>query len=716
MEYLKLNITLLKCASNTTVFDEVSSEDITYNTDETTEARDPLIKNVLGENLFSSLQSLFQLDQELESVEDLPQVRTRFEGTPEKQECDYIVSTHEFSFTLFTLLMVCLSLTTACICILSVKFLWKQWKRGIVICQGSKPKQSIPRIRPLVTLKPVTDGNTPTNPTVESSGKNVVNVNLHYSVCKTCPGKRSDTDLLKFLEDTTSKLFSKLDRLLLKGATSTDQTQSTFATPRLARRSLVRRQRVGSSPMLTSGASTDDQDHNTEEKSKTWSQFKQFAQSMGWNTLRKFEVDESSLNRSSQKLLQYYHRMTTLSMDNLQATALVVNYTLYLIKTELENMNGHNTNVCRFLNFIPIGSNKYGTKVSRVNACEFFMVLQLPFPVKGAIHELSDERNQIPAGMFAMYIDNQQTETGSEKKMLVSCDIGNEKLQCVSSVQFFKTAEDLIDSCLFNLHARLRSAMDKLPFTVKRAQTSLLQLILDSKAIVGLGEPEVKVSLIPVVAIVTEGMYQSPVLFATPRMDEGEPKWPAGTSSNVINPNTLWSLRYNDYEETFLNGLDRKFKESGIEPCHSVCLIILKALLTACDRRNLLDRGMLPSYHIETVMKFLLLESEPEQWTFDQLADRFSDIIHFLEEAYTNGRLPAFFMNNQHLNKKMGQVGTNPLLTRKRQQNLLAESSRERLEKCLSYMKERIREVGLVDCVREEYSPDMWEYEFFLFN
>lgn len=73
-------------------------------------------------------------------------------------------------------------------------------------------------------------------------------------------------------------------------------------------------------------------------------------------------------------------------------------------------------------------------------------------------------------------------------------------------------------------------------------------------------------------------------------------------------------------------------------------------------------------------------------------------------------------MNNPHLIKKMPCVAGNSLLTSKKQQNLLSDMTQEGLNKCLEYLKDRLREVGLADCVKEEYSPDMWEYEFFLFN
>ncbi|XP_052794094.1 uncharacterized protein LOC128227512 [Mya arenaria] len=724
MDYIKFNLTLFRCEDSSKL--EISPTLETSKDDVVTvvSSEAHVIKNVLGDDLYSSLRTFFRFEGQNEAesdfepeIEDIQQNHVELQKDP----CSDIISSVELYLTWNTVIVIISVLIGLVFFVL-------------LACQSRRIfKALISRYKHSSQVE-YTDINQDSTVFVSNDHEGLQTCDLASSLAQQTDDIHKaagvklfyqpyirpktglvETDLSKFLEETTAKLFSKLDRLLLKGGTA-DQTQSALATPRLARRTLVRRQRVGSSPMLSNTATLQENDSGTGQRSKTWQQFRMFESLMGWNLSRQFSFDETNSGRSSMKLMQFFQRISSLTEDHIRASSLVVNYVLYLVKCELENIGAIHSDVYRFVKFIPSGSTKYGTKVSRVNTCDFLMLLQSPLKLDGAIHEVNCDHQLVPPGMVVITLDKDATVKGSQRDMVIHCDINGDTLQCLSSKHLLKFSEEVIDICIQNLYTRWRSDMDKLPFTVKRSTTAQLQLSIDTRAIVGLGEAEVKVDLIPVVAMATEGPLQSPLLYGTPRMEDSEPKTPLGSNSGFVNPNCLWKVRYDDFDSAFAVAVDRRNAESYNQSCNKVCLMIVKAILTACDRKNLLDRGIFPSYHVETVMNFLLSESEPFQWAPDCLADRFSDTVHFLQQSYTNGRLPAFFMNNQHLNKKMPQVGGNKLLTRRRQHNLLAETSCEGREKCLVYMKERIREVGLTDCLNEEYSPDMWEYEFFLFN
>ncbi|KAH3781817.1 uncharacterized protein LOC127841765 [Dreissena polymorpha] len=734
MEYMKLNISLFRCHDKKvggSMYD-FSHMDHAFNTETNDDtAKDPLIKNVLGENLYSSFQTLFGYHEENTKSRMSATVRTREEAV---NPCERIVSTFEVTFNPEYVWLWCLSLAVIGVLLLIIVFIiMPKIKRRLTELKGKSKENEMPNdvkeqmgvIETISTVNIVPVNSSisivPLNSSVSveenstksklESSKSSKPIKVYY---KPYTGKRptlSETDIHTVLEETTGKLISKLDRLLLKGASSLDQTQSSIATPRLARHTLVRRQRVGSSPILLPGQS-DESVGNTVGKSKSWKEFNAFHNDMQINRTKDFNFPMDALDVSSQKLVQYFHRVCPIDENILEATSLISSYALFLLKSELENMTGQSSSMYRFLKFLPTGSNKYGTKVSRINSLDFLMVVQLPFKVEEMYFE-SKSSPQISPGMIVLSCDKDSTRKASERSGLTQCEIDGNVVQCISAKRFLQGAEELVVSCLQNLYTRIRSDMDKLPITIKRSPTANLQVTIDSRAIVGLGEPEIKVNIVPVVSLVTGSLYQTPVLFATPRCEENELK--PSSENKALCHDCFWKVLCEDFEWIFIDHINRLQSEHG-NMCHEMCLMILKALLTDCGRKNLLDRGMFQSRHISTVLYLLLLESEPEQWAFNKLADRFSDILHFLQEAYKTGLLPAFFFNNQHLANKMAAVAGNPVLMRKGQLNLLADVRRDSLEKCLVYMKDRIREAGLTDCVKEEYSPDMWEYEFFLFN
>lgn len=716
MELVKLNISLFLCHMTTSPQIVIIEDDSTRDTgsddiDPPKTVRGPLIKNVLGDNLYSSLHNLFHAS----AIEDTEQFEDNETKSSEPSDpCDYSLSSVELSLTKEGI-FVCVTLLVFVVI-------------AILVCHKSK-RFFISRFAKFKKKQPVKDKDKIDNGEVtesclEETDVSKVDVNSEIGssrsetphqeslkLFQTIQSKRMqhffETDISKFLDETTNRLFSKLDRLLLKGSSSLDQTQSAIATPRLARRPISRRQRVGSSPSLPIQTASSDTSSNNTEKTMSWEQLKHYYFTLGLAAPRSLYVDANVLNRSSQKLVHYYQRVCPISRDTWKATVLIVNFVLYLIKSELENIAGKSSSPYRFLKFECTDSSKFGTKVTRVSKFEVVMHVQMPFSTDFVIHDAES----IPSGFVVLASDKH----GLDSDMGMMMDINGQKAFCLSSKHCLRGVEELIDECLQSLHSQTRTAMDRLPFHIRKAPVPELTLNVDTRALVGLGETDIKISVTPVVSLVTDGVFQMPLLYAAP-----VPEWYESDFRSVnhktVRPEFLWKLRYDDYETAFCDGIERNMLTANVKSCFPMCLMILKAVLTGCNRNSLLDRGVLPESHISNVLYFLLLESEPRQWTYDKLGDRFSDVVHFIRDAYTNGRLPNFFMNNPHLTGKMPSAARNVLLKRKRQENLLADWTRENLEKCLDYLKDRLREVGLADCIHEEYSTDMWEYEFFLFN
>jgi hypothetical protein len=57
-----------------------------------------------------------------------------------------------------------------------------------------------------------------------------------------------------------------------------------------------------------------------------------------------------------------------------------------------------------------------------------------------------------------------------------------------------------------------------------------------------------------------------------------------------------------------------------------------------------------------------------------------------------------------------------PLLTCGRQENLFANLGTDAAETILAFIEARLQETGLKRCLKDEYSTEMWEYEFFIFG
>ena len=530
------------------------------------------------------------------------------------------------------------------------------------------------------------------------------------------PIKSLDTS--EFLRNATDKLYSELDKLLLKNVNDRSTTQLALSTPRLARRA-DRRGRVGSSPSLPVADQQttldDSQTVDTKEKIQAWNELKIFGREMNWLEPHTLNIDETKLGRSGLRLLHYFHRVCPIKSDQWDASVLLSNFTLLLLKKELEGLTSKIGYKCTLLN--ATGSAKNGTRVCKPNQFDVFMEMQPPNDIVPISVIEKSKSESIPPGRFLLTCQLRKRSVHVSSTM-ISKAMKKIELEgvvpqfCLSSKEMARSAEELIENCLQTLYSK---HVDRLPFQIKRAVVPNLVLSLDTKNLVGIGIPEIKINLIPVILLPFEGWYQPVKIYASPLMEMHEYKH-RPENPNVICPDYFWHVAFGDVNEMFQMGIQNRMRYAGIHSCHLLCLMILKSLLTGGVKSSLLDRGEYQTLHISTCLNFLLLESQPEQWRFDQLVHRFSDCVHFLRDSFTNGRLPNFFINNPYFIEKMPFIRTLPLLIRKRQENLLSDMRAEALEKCVRFLDESLRESGLAECVQPDYSHDIWEYEFFVFN
>ncbi|XP_060564308.1 uncharacterized protein LOC132723575 [Ruditapes philippinarum] len=726
-EYLKVNVSIYKCEiyERSAKYKEATQNSFQHESmTQTDTSKPPLLKNVLGENLFSSLQGLLGLNKNEGDSSSI---------ASETADPCYVIESVEVQVSVAEICLWALLLFVTTLLIIFAIVLVRKCvsviKCRLKIRREKKVKEKVKDIvtevnKEVVKEKERDDSDAEVTNLVDDNDDHDVNkeiektkskgVYLSYQSRVFNDAAVGSSNLITFLDHTTDKLFKKLDKLLLRGlADGQSLSQTCPATPRLARRNFNRRPRIGSSPMLQSltDAATDDNSESKEsaEQERAWQEYKTFSESLQWKFPFVNVTDSSSLNRPSQKLLAYFHRVCPIPRNMWKTSCLVTDYVLFLISQELDTIESKAG--YRFIQFVGEGSCRNGTKVARPNHVDILMVVQPP-----VVPDLvfGNSENGIPPGMVAVSV-NSTKYSAYDKKIVSNLEIDGSYKPCLSAKDFSQASEWLIEESLHSLYTKSRSAMDRLPFQVKGAPTATLTLNIKTRALVGFGDTDIKVQITPVLPLPMNGWYQMPMLYATPTDASYEYKQ-RSDRKQPVNPDLLWQIRTSEFETVFSLGINSMMRHAKVNSCHVVCLMVLKSLLTGCSKNNLLDRGVLPSNHISTVLNFLLLESAPSQWTFEKLGDRFSDAIHFLRSAYNCNRLPHFFVNNPHLISKMPSVAENKMLAQTRQKNLLADIKSENLEKRLEYLETCLRETGLADCVKEEFSNDMWEFEFFLFN
>ena len=689
---------------------------------EPSNTKSALLENIMGERLFTYIGDIFLQKREVEEPLERNHCHLIHEFKYEEDLSDRLV------FGTFGLILVSIIMVIVILCMLKrvAKKIYSH-KRKVTIVK----KTLISENKTTVTEKgkaqtsAVVSENTFSD-TVDAPPKDIEKysgISLAYQLNISSFHSQIPVKTLTsadFLSNATDKLYAELDKLLLKNANDKSTAQLALSTPRLARR-VDRRGRIGSSPSLTVAdhrPTVDDLSLDSKEKIEAWRELKVFTREMDWLEPYSVNVDETKLDRPGQRLLHYFHRVCPINVDQWEASVLIANFALFLLDKELKGLKSKLGYKCTGLK--STGSAKLGSKISKSNEFDVFMEVQPPDDIVPASVVEQAKSECIPPGRFLLSGKLRERSVNISSTM-VSKTVKRIDLEGIAS-QFYLSskemataAEELTDTCLQTLYSKLRSHVDRLPFQMKRAIVPNLVVSLDTKTLVGIGIPEIKINLIPVIRLPFGGWYQSVKLYATPILEVHEYKHRPETS-NVICPDYFWQVAFGDINEIFQICVNDRMKHAGIDSCHMVCLMILKALLTGSVKGSLLDRGEHKTLHLSTCLNFLLLESQPEQWRFDQLVNRFSDCVHFLRDSFSNGRLPNFFINNPYLIEKMPFIRDLSLLSRKRQENLLSDMRTEALEKCVRFLEDSLRESGLAECVKEDYSNDMWEYEFFVFN
>lgn len=532
----------------------------------------------------------------------------------------------------------------------------------------------------------------------------------------------ADSDISWFLKNSVDYVFSELDKYLLDRASLNSPTSNgpstsladSMTSPRLSTRRMVPRSRQGrgSSPLLSPHDRVDEPSER-----RAWQEFQQKVIPLG-----KFPYHSEAYRNTDKipdakvrNLVQFYNAQCIVRFEQWNGACLITNYTLALLEKAMKTLNidasGFNFNRLEMT-----GSIMKGLKSSTAGQFDVLMVFHgSGFKISHAFDQIS--YNGIPPGKLVLMAEETRDQSND---CLKNFKIDNANCLCVSSEAVAGLAESMLDRGIQKIYTETRSLIDRLPFRIQRSATSSLTLSLDTRNVVGLNLPEIKIQIIPAIPLHAGGWYQLSTVYAVPPwhiQDVKRKSSARGESVNQACPHDLqWGLSLGELERAFFNGVDMKMKMAGVTSCHIVCFAILKTLFTSVTRRSLLDRGEINSYILETVLSFLLLESSPFDWTLDKLADRFSDSIHFLRSAMEHGRLPNFFLHNPHLLKQMPALKTYPFLTKGRQENLFAESRQDSTEKTFKFMNHRLKEMKMEECVKGEYSDDMWEYEFFVFN
>ena len=524
----------------------------------------------------------------------------------------------------------------------------------------------------------------------------------------------SSCELHSFLKRTVDCLFQELDKLLIaKNKNPNDEPLHSTVTSsvRLPRRAMPRapgRQR--SSPSLNSQDPADD--------SSEILALREFQQKIIYNNVCTHTLlSESlaqSLHGSNRKLLEFCNEVCVVNFEQLLVSNFIVNYTMLLLDKVLKTMSSYHG--LRYVSSSLAGSMRKGMKVGFANQSDYSMVFQCTDVELSAAVDHRGHRDIPPGKLVLIALDREAHNVPS--KLLKTY----EEQTCISPQEFLNAASELIEIAIQKLYKEGRPMVDRLPYRIQRASSPGLQLSLDTRNVVGFHSSDIRVQLIPSLLLSTNKWIDPINLYAVPTWSPVDVKRKVAARDRyatqppqVTSHDLYWSLSSGDLENFFFNKFDQKCQYSGVLGCHKAVIQILKFLLAPQSRKALLSRGEVPSYLIETAVSYMLVDSKPEQWTMDRLSDRMSDAIHFLRRAIQNGRLPNFYINNPHLAEESEFLRQIKLLFPGRQENLLSDMSPDTVSKTLQFIDSRLTDYNLRDCIKPQYSEDMWEYEYFVY-
>ncbi|XP_041372621.1 uncharacterized protein LOC121385893 [Gigantopelta aegis] len=547
--------------------------------------------------------------------------------------------------------------------------------------------------------------------------------------------KKTDTE--SFLHWTIDQFLVELDKSLGIGSNSATKSQtspvfnesnsaSSLQSPRLQRRSSWRRPKHPS-PSLPFGSfnfATDSAAAN--QAALAWHEIDMAHARHQWQLGDLEDIDLTSITDKKLKdILLFYQRNCPLNAQQWFAASLMVNYVLLLLEKEICQIQTQSP--LTVVQLKGIGSMSKGLKIGKAGQFDCLMIVT----VNGCQalnvfhHAVSPE---ISPGRLVLGVQEGSVEYKVREKnhLLRKVSLGEDSVVALLPKEVLAAAHAVVEKALNNLGTKHKIIMDRLPFTIHKSQSAELVLSLDTRILhgLGLGMMEINIRLVPAVPLLCESWSLLPTVYAVPQWNIPNPKTKTSTrqarlfrnSTCHLDSEFFWHLSCSDLETAYLSIMDQRFELSGIHGCHKICLQVLKALFSSSFKTSLLSRGEVKSFQLETILFFLLLESNPHHWTLDELPNRMSDSIHFLRSALQSTWLPNFFIHNPHLEKQMPAMKMLTVLHGGRQDNLLTDLHTEMVDKIINFIKDRLQETGLSSCVKEEFSSEMWEYEFFIFG
>ncbi|XP_005092059.1 uncharacterized protein LOC101848176 [Aplysia californica] len=515
-------------------------------------------------------------------------------------------------------------------------------------------------------------------------------------------------------------------------SSASSSTVNSLTSPRLPRRGLHRSRH--SNQTFTYGDA--EQRQAKEFTMKYWIMYEKFAHRMNW-TFPESSLDDVNIRAASGdddkllNILQFLYQNSPTSPKQFNVASLIVNYSLFILEQEMMSMSEESSDLVKFVRFESLGSAADGTHVGMIDGYDVMTVLNISH-----CSELSILHNNlcsdIPSGhvvIGAKPVNGSQVLQDNKcfRKAFVSGFYGF----YLPPQQVEDMVEAMLKKAVVKLNREHKSKTDRLPFKVQVSQNKKLTLCFDTRLLqgLGLGVTELNVKCTPSICLSDPSFCLLPPIYAVPSWRADHKKTNGSTSSISgtlgrifhnqspdVSTDLLWSLNVTPVESSILQHIENKFSISGVESQHKLCIRVLKALFSEGSKTMLLNKGEISPYIIKSVICFLLLESPAWAWSLENLPDRVSDSVHFLKSSFENVWLPNFIVHNPHLLGQVPSLAVMSALLSGRQQNLLADVSQDAALKVLDYIDARLQKSGLLHCIKAEFSPQMWEYEFFMFG
>lgn len=539
----------------------------------------------------------------------------------------------------------------------------------------------------------------------------------------------SRPNVVELFSCTVNHFLMELDHILGMTAAfseSSETSPESLPPPRTQHKGSMKRPKwrmPTSRPLLAVGTVS------TKAEIQMWQKVVDMELKMRWNKTAP-ELDVSAVqDRRLSTVLQFYQQACPVKPEQWSAATLIINYVLTLLQNELVFGCVEEDQPIKIVDFCSFGSAANGTCIGKANRFNVMLFLHLNDSLDLMVFHYGMHED-IPAGKLLLGVKEQASGSRSAvHRLLVRDCVGGSFGHFLSQKEVIQATQSLVVNAVERLKSKNLSAIEWLPLKIYLAPYEDLVLCIETKILNGndLGMAQILVHLTPAICVTPHECDPLPVLYAVPQMASLKGSSTQATSNRVrpsimrdrsqgISGDLQWQLSNTNVVSSFMSFADRKLKACSIEGCHVMCQQILRALFSHSGKDTLLRSGEVHPHVLDSVVCFLLLESHPGAWELSCLPDRLSDCILFLKAALRNEWMPDFVLHNLHLQKQMPALKLLPLLTSKRQENLLASLQSEDIESMLAFIDARLQETGLKQCMKDDYSEEMWEYEFFIFG